>query len=86
MTFDTAWEIFSKVIWPLTMIYAAYLHRELSAMATKIDNITRLIFDNKAEALKTFVTQDTVSTLETKLSRMLERIDDKVTRILEDRK
>lgn len=85
MTFDAAWEIFTKFLWPIIMLYAAYLHKELSAAMIKIETLQKLVFDHKTEAHKSFVTHESVSNLETKLGRMLERIDDKITRILENR-
>lgn len=86
MTFDGAWEVFSKVFLPIIFMYSAYLHRELSTAMQKIELIQTLIFEHRTEALKNFVTQEAVSNLETKLGRMLERIDDKITRVLEERK
>ncbi len=85
MSFDSLWEVFSKIIWPLIMAYALYLHRELSNAMTRIEYLQRLVYDHKAEAFKTFVTHEIVTGLETKLGRMLERIDDKITRILENK-
>jgi hypothetical protein len=83
---NTLWEIFIRFLWPLVLLYAAYLHRELSEAMTKIERLQTIIFEHKAEVHKTFVTQEHVGTLENKLTRMLERIDDKITRILEDKK
>jgi hypothetical protein len=85
MSFDSAWEIFSKIIWPIIVAYALYLHRELSTAMVKIEALQRLVFDHKTEAHKLFVTQEVVTSIESKLGRMLERIDDKITRILENK-
>ncbi len=85
MSFEHAWELFSKIVWPLLLMYAAYLHRELTAVMTKFDTLQREFYGFKADANKTFVTQDTMSALETKIMSGLNRLDDKLTRILEER-
>ena len=85
MSFDHAWELFSKIVWPILLMYAAYLHRELTSMMTKFDTLQRELFTFKADANKSFVTQDTMSALETKIMSGLNRLDDKLTRILEER-
>lgn len=85
MSFDHLWELFSKIIWPLLLMYAAYLHRELTNLMTKFDVLQRELFNFKADANKSFVTQDTMSALETKIMSGLNRLDDKLTRILEER-
>lgn len=85
MAFDHAWELFSKIVWPILLMYAAYLHKELTSMMAKFDVLQREFFGYKAEANRTFVTQDTMSALETKILSGLNRLDDKLTRVLESR-
>lgn len=80
---DAAWEIFSKIIWPIIMIYIAYLHRELTVIMAKLDTLQTRHFDHRAEVNKNFVTHETMVGLENKITAVLNRIDDKVTRILE---
>jgi Ser/Thr protein kinase RdoA (MazF antagonist) len=84
MDFQAYWELFSKIIWPLLMAYAAYLHRELANVMRKLETLQQDHYDHKVEANKTFVTQATMTVLEARITSMLNRIDDKVTKILED--
>lgn len=84
--FQAYWELFSKIIWPLLMAYAAYLHRELAVVMRKLETLQQDHYDHKVESSKTFVTQQAVATLETRITTMLNRIDDKVTKILEDKR
>ena len=84
MDFQAYWELFSKIIWPLLMAYAAYLHRELASVMRKLEDLQQDNYENKVEANKTFVTQATMAVLEARITSMLNRIDDKVTKILED--
>jgi hypothetical protein len=85
MDFQAYWELFSKIIWPLLMAYAAYLHRELAAAMQKIEKLQQDHYDIKVEVTKTFVTQETMAVLEARITAMLNRIDDKVTKILGDK-
>lgn len=73
-------------LWPLLMAYGAYLHREISAVQTKFDNLQEAHHRHVAQVNKDFATREVVSDLENKLTTVLNRIDDKVTRILEERK
>jgi len=82
MDFQAYWELFSKIIWPLLMAYAAYLHRELATAMHKIEKLQQDHYDIKVEVTKTFVTQETMAVLEARITAMLNRIDDKVTKIL----
>jgi len=73
-------------LWPLLMAYGAYLHREISTVQTKFDNLHEAHHRHVAQVNKDFATREVVSDLENKLTTVLNRIDDKVTRILEERK
>ena len=73
-------------LWPLLMAYGAYLHREISTVQTKFDNLHEAHHRHVAQVNKDFATREAVSDLENKLTTVLNRIDDKVTRILEERK
>lgn len=88
MTMDlpTAWKIFSEIIVPIVMAYAAYLHRALSVVLVKMEKLENSIHEERIEVAKTYVTRQALAELDSKMTRVLERIDDKVTRILEERK
>jgi hypothetical protein len=73
-------------LWPLIMAYGAYLHREISAMESKFNYLQEAHHRHVAQVNKDFATREVVSDLENKLTTVLNRIDDKVTRILEERK
>ncbi len=68
------------------MAYGAYLHREISNVQTKIESLQESHHRHIAQVNKDFATREVVSELENKLTVVLNRIDDKVTRILEERK
>ena len=86
MTTQTFVDFFSNFLWPLALGYAAYLHRELSAVTKRIDKVRDAHHAHVAQVNKDFATREVVSELENKLTTVLNRIDDKVTRILEERK
>ena len=73
-------------LWPLLMAYGAFLHREIAAVKTKIEGVQIAHHQHVAQVNKDFATREFVSDLENKLTTVLNRIDDKVTRILEERK
>lgn len=83
MNIEAIWEILIKFIWPLAILYAGYLHRELSLAFRKIEDLTSRHFEFKAQISKDYATHATVRDLENRLTDVLNRIDDKVTRILE---
>jgi len=83
MNFEAAWELIIKFVWPLAILYAGYLHRELSLAFRKIDELVERHFEFQAQVNKDYVTHATVRDLENRLTDVLHRIDDKVTRILE---
>ena len=76
MDFSAFWEFFQKVLWPLLLGYATYIHHKLDSLRREHDEFRR-------EATRDYATQQSVSQLEQKLTAVLNRIDDKVTRILE---
>jgi hypothetical protein len=53
---------------------------------TKFENLQEAHHKHVAQVNKDFATREVVSDLENKLTTVLNRIDDKVTRILEERK
>lgn len=73
-------------LWPLLMAYGAYLYREISAVQTKLESLRDAHHQHVAQVNKDFATREVVSDLENKITIVLNRIDDKVTRILEERK
>lgn len=79
-------EFFSKFLWPIGLIYVAYLHRELAAVNSKTEKLHNEQLIHIAQINKEFATREFVNDLENKLTVVLNRIDDKVTRILEERK
>jgi hypothetical protein len=76
----------SIFLWPLLLAYGAYLQRELSVVHKKAEHLQELHHTHVAQVNKDFATREVVSDLENKLTTVLNRIDDKVTRILEERK
>jgi len=86
MDMQLLFELISKFIWPVAIAYAAYIHRELVAMDQKFEKIHDEHHRHVAQVNKDFATREVVSELETKLTVVLNRIDDKVTRILQERK
>jgi hypothetical protein len=64
--------------WPVAVGYIGYVHRELAALSARIYNL-------ESDMAKNYVPKNDVVALENRLVSMLNRIDDKVTRILEGR-
>ena len=83
MDFAAYWELFSKFFWPLCMAYALYVHRSYVNLDAKLNTLEVRYYEFRAEAQKNFATYSTVHELEVRLTQVLNRIDDKVTRILE---
>lgn len=74
-------DIFSFVatyIWPLALAYVGWLHKEMADLRSKLNMI-------EVDVAKNYSPKVDVTALETKLVTMLTRIDDKVTRLLENR-
>jgi hypothetical protein len=86
MDLKLLFDFVSTFLWPLLLAYGAYLHREISAVQKKAERIQELHHTHVAQVNKDFATREVVSDLENKLTTVLNRIDDKVTRILEERK
>ena len=86
MDIKLVFDFVSSFLWPLIMAYGAHLHRELSSLQKKYEQIQTLHHGHVAQVNKDFATREIVSELENKLTTVLNRIDDKVTRILEERK
>ena len=80
------WKFISDVLLPLALAYAAYLHKELKTMEQRIEKLHDQHHLHVAQVNKDFATREVVSDLENKLTIVLNRIDDKVTRILQERK
>lgn len=83
MSIEAYWEFFTKFLWPVAVLYAGYLHRELTVMLKKLDDLNAKHYEFKAQISKDYATHATVRDLENRLTDVLNRIDDKVTRILE---
>jgi len=86
MDIKLLFDFVATFLWPLLMAYGAYLHREISSVQKKTDHLQELHHNHVAQVNKDFATREVVSDLENKLTTVLNRIDDKVTRILEERK
>ena len=80
------WKLISDILLPLALAYAAYLHKELKFMEQRIEKLHDQHHSHVAQVNKDFATREVVSDLENKLTIVLNRIDDKVTRILQERK
>lgn len=83
--FEGFWDLFTKIVWPALIAYGAYLQNRIERLQASLAQLQREHYEQKAEVNKTFATHDSVSQLENKVVSMLNRIDDKVTRILEDK-
>lgn len=86
MDLETTWKLVSEIVLPLIAAYAAYLHRALANAMVKIESLENKIYEDRIEVAKTYVTRQTLLEFDTKMSKALERIDDKVTKLLEGRK
>jgi hypothetical protein len=86
MELSAMWKLITDILLPLALAYAAYLHKELKAMEQKVEKLHDQHHTHVAQANKDFATREVVSALENKLTTVLNRIDDKVTQILQERK
>lgn len=86
MDIKLLFDFVSTFLWPLLLAYGAYLHREISNVQKKTDHLQEIHHGHVAQVNKDFAPREVVSDLENKLTTVLNRIDDKVTRILEERK
>lgn len=73
---EGTWDFFSKVLWPLILGYAIYIHN-------KLDSLRNMVHTLDTNSQRDYATRATVAELETKLTAVLNRIDDKITHILE---
>ena len=86
MDLNVIGEIFSKFLWPIVLAYIAYIHNELNKMHKRHEELLKDHYFHVAQINKDFATREVVKALEDKVTAVLNRIDDKVTRILEERK
>jgi len=86
MDIKLLFDFVSTFLWPLLLAYGAYLQREISNVQKKCDHLQEIHHQHVAQVNKDFATREVVSDLENKLTTVLNRIDDKVTRILGERK
>jgi putative hemolysin len=86
MTIENYWEFFTKFFWPVVVLYAGYIHRELAMTLRKLDELNTRHYEFKTQVSKEYVTHVAAKDLENRLTDVLNRIDDKVTRILENHK
>jgi hypothetical protein len=86
MELTVMWKFISDILVPMALAYVAYLHKELKGMERKIEKLHDQHHLHVAQVNKDFATREVVSDLENKLTIVLNRIDDKVTRILQERK
>jgi hypothetical protein len=80
------WEVFIKFVWPLVLAYGAYLHRQLANLMAKFEELKESHYEFKANVSRDYATHKNVAELENRLTAVLNRIDDKVTRILEHKR
>ena len=83
MDFTAFWEIFLKVMLPTILAYGAYLHRQIAATDKKFEGLQEAHYEFKSQVNRDYATHANVRDLENRLTAVLNRIDDKVTRILE---
>ena len=86
MDIKLLFDFIATFLWPLLLAYGAYLYREIAAVQSKVDALQEAHHRHVAQVNKDFATREVVSDLENKITIVLNRIDDKVTRILEERK
>jgi hypothetical protein len=86
MSLGSVFETLLSFIWPLALAYVAYVHKELNIVEDRIDQLKEDHYKHVAQVNKDFATREVVADLENKLTTVLNRIDDKVTRILQERK
>jgi hypothetical protein len=83
MDFSTYWDVFKNFLWPALLAYGAWLQARLVALGSRIDAAEKAQLVFEKEVAQTYVTHDVLHTVEKRLTDVLNRIDDKVTRILE---
>lgn len=66
-------------VWPLILGYIGWLHKELHDLRSKQGGM-------EVDMAKNYAPRGDLASLENKLVSMLDRIDDKVTRLLEGRR
>jgi len=86
MELSVMWKVILDALLPMALAYAAYLHKELNGVERKIEKLRDQHHSHVAQVNKDFATREVVSDLENKLTIVLNRIDDKVTQILQERK
>lgn len=86
MDLNVLYEVLSKYLLPILLAWVGYVHNELNKLNKKHDELLMEHFHQVARANKEFATREVVSELENKVTALLNRIDDKVTRILEEHK
>jgi len=79
-------EVFSKFLWPIILAYIAYIHNELNKMHKRHEELLKDHYYHVAQINKDFAPREIVAALEDKVISLLNRIDDKVTRMLEEKK
>lgn len=86
MDLNVLYEVLSKYLWPILLAWVGYVHNELNKLNKKHDRLIEEHFLHVAQVNKDFATREVVAELENKVTALLNRIDDKVTRILEERR
>lgn len=86
MEFLHFWELFTKIILPFLLVYIGYIHKQMGTMMTEVQTIQKEHYQFQTQVASNYVTQMTLRELDTKISQSLNRIDDKLTRILEHNK
>lgn len=69
----------STYVWPVILGYIGWLHKELHDLRAKLGGV-------EIDVAKNYASKHDQATLEARLVSVLDRIDDKVTRILEGRR
>lgn len=85
VTFDAFFQILLKVGMPIFLVYLGYLQATLHKLQNKIDEVRDGLSEFRERAANTYATVTALTLLEDKITRKLDRIDDKLTKILESR-
>lgn len=79
-------DLITTIVMPIICAYVGYVHSRLVEVTRKNDNLRELYYQIQTTINKDFATRQMVVELEVKISNFFNRIDDKVTKILEDRR
>ena len=78
-------EVVMTVIVPLLFAYTGYVHRRISELGTRFEEVRVAYYTMQSTINKDFATREDLGALETKITMSLNRIDDKLTKLAGDR-